>query len=442
MYHYAEIERSIKNHIILPSGFAKSTSKMQSYEMKWDGTQYVLRITDTNAMLENCEFSAEQSGFEFDVNGNVLTITAKELPTERIVITASKAESERCGVVTWSDGLISQNSGIQDVVSYAENVKDPVKGYLQIVAKYGGLRVKKNSEDGIVQGVIFRLYGTATNGENVDMQALTNSNGIAEFVNVPVGSGYILEEVDTSDRYVVPDTQNVTIEWDKVTEKEFTNVLKKSSVKIVKKDAETGNIIPVAGIGFKVWDCTNECYVVQTVNNTTSTDIDTFYTDETGTLITVEIAKQDIYGEELAGAEMELIDENGDTIDKWTSDGTNHVVTELPVGKYTLKEIAAPDGYIIATDISFEVFENGSVVVENMNATATTEDGYPLIVMVDEAEILEIKNPPEEITDIPKTGVYTKFPLVCVLYIGLFATLIIILKGRDLCLKHRKSKEE
>lgn len=179
MYHYAEIERSVKNHIILPSGFAKSTSKMQSYEMKWDGTQYVLKITDTNAMLENCEFSAEQSGFEFDVNGNVLTITAKELPAERIVITASKAESERCGVVTWSDGLISQNSGIQDVVSYAENVKDPVKGYLQIVAKYGDLRVQKNSEDGIVQGVIFRLYGTAANGENVDMQALTNSNGIA-----------------------------------------------------------------------------------------------------------------------------------------------------------------------------------------------------------------------------------------------------------------------
>ncbi|MBQ7980192.1 MAG: hypothetical protein IJ305_01135, partial [Oscillospiraceae bacterium] len=158
--------------------------------------------------------------------------------------------------------------------------------------------------------------------------------------------------------------------------------------------------------------------------------------------ITVEISKQDIYGEELAGAEMELIDENGDTIDKWTSDGTNHVVTELPVGKYTLKEIAAPDGYIIATDIRFEVFADGSAVVENMGATATSEDGYPLIVMVDEAEILEIKNPPEEITNIPKTGVYTKFPLVCVLYIGLFTTLIIILKGRDLCLNQKKSKEE
>ena len=55
---------------------------------------------------------------------------------------------------------------------------------------------------------------------------------------------------------------------------------------------------------------------------------------------------------------MQLIDSEGNVVDEWTSDGTNHVVTELPVGKYVLKEIAAPDGYVIATDISFEVFED------------------------------------------------------------------------------------
>ncbi len=106
--------------------------------------------------------------------------------------------------------------------------------------------------------------------------------------------------------------------------------------------------------------------------------------------ITVEISKQDIYGEELAGAEMQLVNENGEIVDEWVSDGTNHVVTELPVGKYTLKEIAAPDGYVIATDISFEVFEDGSAVVEYVEATATTEDGHPLIVMVDDTTKVEI----------------------------------------------------
>lgn len=106
--------------------------------------------------------------------------------------------------------------------------------------------------------------------------------------------------------------------------------------------------------------------------------------------ITVEISKQDIYGAELAGAEMKLVNESGEVIDEWVSDGTNHVVTVLPVGKYTLKEIAAPDGYIIATDISFEVFADGSVIVENMDAVATTENGHPLIVMVDDTTKVEI----------------------------------------------------
>lgn len=106
--------------------------------------------------------------------------------------------------------------------------------------------------------------------------------------------------------------------------------------------------------------------------------------------ITVEISKQNIYGAELAGTAMQLVDENRKIVDEWVSDGTNHVITELPVGKYTLKEIAAPDGYIIATDISFEVFADGSVIVENVDAVATTEDGYPLIVMVDDTTKVEI----------------------------------------------------
>ena len=87
---------------------------------------------------------------------------------------------------------------------------------------------------------------------------------------------------------------------------------------------------------------------------------------------------------------MQLIDSEGNVVDEWTSDGTNHVVTELSVGKYTLKETAAPDGYIIATNISFEVFADGSAIVENVDAAATTEDGHPLIVMVDDTTKVEI----------------------------------------------------
>ena len=57
-------------------------------------------------------------------------------------------------------------------------------------------------------------------------------------------------------------------------------------------------------------------------------------------------------------------------VDKWTSDGTNHIVSKLGAGEYVLKEIAAPDGYVIATDIKFNVDVYGNVTVENVDSTA------------------------------------------------------------------------
>ena len=106
--------------------------------------------------------------------------------------------------------------------------------------------------------------------------------------------------------------------------------------------------------------------------------------------ITVEVSKVDVYGEELIGADMQLENADGEIIDEWISDGTNHIVTELPAGDYTLKEIAAPDGYVIATDIEFEVFADGTIKIRNVDSTAISEDGNPLIVMVDDTTKVQI----------------------------------------------------
>ena len=106
--------------------------------------------------------------------------------------------------------------------------------------------------------------------------------------------------------------------------------------------------------------------------------------------ITVEISKRDIYGNELEGAEMVLENADGEIVDRWTSDGTNHVVSKLGAGEYVLKEIAAPDGYVIATDIKFTVDIYGNVTVENVDSTAVSDNGYPLIVMVDDTTKVRI----------------------------------------------------
>ena len=104
----------------------------------------------------------------------------------------------------------------------------------------GDLTVKKTAEDGLTEGMKFRLYGTSLSGIEVNEFALTDENGIAEFKDVLIGTGYVLEEIDTPLRYVVPDKQTAAIEWNKVTNKSFDNILKKFNVTVTKSDSEKG----------------------------------------------------------------------------------------------------------------------------------------------------------------------------------------------------------
>lgn len=108
------------------------------------------------------------------------------------------------------------------------------------VLKRGDLTVTKTSEDGLSEGAKFHLYGTSLSGLPVDEYAVVGSDGKAYFRDVLIGTGYTLEEVDTALRYVVPEKQTAAIEWNQVTEKGFSNVLKKFQVTVTKSDAETG----------------------------------------------------------------------------------------------------------------------------------------------------------------------------------------------------------
>ena len=324
MRYYNSIAVSVQSHSKLPSFFAKSKGKAQSIELEWDGEKYTVTLTDNNNVLSNYSFSAGTSGIRFSVNGNKLTITADEAPSDTVTITAQKKNSQRRGVITWTDGVYGPDGGIQDIVTYAQSVSDPVNGYLNIKVSYGSAKIVKTSEDGKVEGisftitgngvnktvktgaggviqidnltpgvytvteqnydkyepqevrrvtvvsgqvatvnfsnvlkrgdlvvtktsedglnegVTFHLSGTSLSGIAVDEYAVTDSSGKAYFNDVLIGTGYVLEEVDTAIRYVIPDNQTAAVEWNKVTNKGFHNILKKWNVTVTKSDKETG----------------------------------------------------------------------------------------------------------------------------------------------------------------------------------------------------------
>lgn len=324
MSYYNSIAASVQTHSKVPSFFAKSAGKAKNIELEWDGEKYTATLTDTNNVLSNYSFSASVSGIRFSVSGNKLTITADTAPSDTVTITAEKKNSQRRGVITWTDGVYGPNGKLQDIVTYAQSVNDPVKGYLNIKVSYGSakivktsedgkvegisftitgngvnktvqtsaggtiqidnltpgvytvteqnydkyephevrrvtvvsgqtatvsfsnvlkrgdLTVTKTSEDGLNEGVTFRLSGTSLSGFAVDEYAVTDKSGKAYFRDVLIGTGYVLEEVDTAIRYVAPENQTAAIEWNKVTNKSFTNILKKWNVTVTKSDYETG----------------------------------------------------------------------------------------------------------------------------------------------------------------------------------------------------------
>ncbi len=108
------------------------------------------------------------------------------------------------------------------------------------VLKRGNLTVTKTSEDGLSEGAKFHLSGTSLSGLAVDEYAIVGSDGKAYFKDVLIGSGYVIEEVDTAIRYVVPESQTTAVEWKKVTNQSFHNALKKWRLTVTKSDAETG----------------------------------------------------------------------------------------------------------------------------------------------------------------------------------------------------------
>ena len=166
--------------------------------------------------------------------------------------------------------------------------------------KRGSLEIVKTSEDNLVEGMKFHLYGTSLSGLPVDEYAVTDKNGLAKFENVLISGDtpYVVEEVDTAVRYVVPASQTTPIEWNKVTKRSFDNVLKKFQVTVTKTDAETGSPQGDASLAGAVYGI----YKGEEL-------IDTYTTDENGQFTTkYYICDNDWTVREISPSEGYLLD--------------------------------------------------------------------------------------------------------------------------------------
>ena len=205
----------------------------------------------------------------------------------------------------------------------------------------GKISIIKHSDDGTTQietpetGAEFEVYlknaGSYGNAkENERDYLITDENGFAETKLMPYGIYIVHQTKGWENTEFMPDFEVNVSENEKNYFYLINDAVLTSFVRIVKKDAETGNVIPVSGIGFKVWDCADSCYVTQKINYPSEMILDTFYTDDSGTLMLPQ---------------------------------------ELSYGDYELHEVKSPDGYVLDENpVPFTIDgTDKTVVVEKYN---------------------------------------------------------------------------
>ena len=394
--YYDSIVPNVQKHTKVPSFCTKNLREARTVTLEWDGSAYSAVLTDENGVLENYTFSADDPDVQCTIAGNRLILTTEDAPTVPVTLTAEKKNSARCGVITWTDGQFGIVSGLQDLVTYAETVNDPVVGYLKVEAgqgsvkivktsedgkiagisftvtgddfnetvttdangelqlenlvpgvytvtenaaafyepqqpqtvtvkagqiaevsfsnqlKRGTLEVTKTAEDGFVQGVTFRLSGTADCGEPVDVYAETDETGLAVFEDIPIGSNYTLAEVAVPERYVEVAPQNVRIAWNEVTKQMIENRLVRGSIRGIKVD-ETEKPLPGAVFGL------------------------------------------------FAEGTTEFLENAAFAVAESSEDGS-FSFENIPYGVWLVRELASPAGYVLSDEI-FEVQITGNNVV-------------------------------------------------------------------------------
>ena len=250
---------------------------------------------------------------------------------------------------------------------------------------------------------------------------VTDKEGKAVLNNLPIGKYYVVEEKAGQNCVLDPEAKEFEIAYkgqevavDYVT-MELTNQRQKISLSILKKDAETGK--PLEGVVFGLYaqediknaagevvvekdalielgttdeegklvfqaDLPHGKYYIQEVEhkpgylpNDEVYSFDASYTDQTLELLAfseeisnqptiTEFTKVDLTGgQEIEGAKMQILDQDGKVVEEWVSKKEPHVVYALEPGEYVLHEEQAPteQGYVRAEDVKFVVEETGDV---------------------------------------------------------------------------------
>ena len=369
-------------------------------------TKTYIKSFDVENLTTDFEFNKTDVTGDKEVEGAQLTVTDEEGNVVDQWISTDKVHSIE-GLVVGKTYTLSETVTAKDYVK-ATDIKFTVKNSSEletVTMKDKQVSFTKTDVTGEkeVEGAEITVTDKET-GKVVDQWTSTKES---HFINgLEEGRTYILSETVSPEEYVKSTDIEFTVSKEKVNEK--VN-MKDKQVSFTKtdvtgeKEVEGAEITVTDKVTGKVvdkWTSTKESHFIngleegrtyilsETVSPeeyVKSTDIEfTVSKEKVNEKVNmkdkqVKISKLTVGGQEVTGALMQILDEDGNIVDEWTSEGKVHYATGLVEGKkYTLHEDLAPTGLNLANDIEFEVSyekENQQVeMIDTINEVSKVDE--------------------------------------------------------------------
>jgi len=416
-----DITFTVKNGEITVENFESGLAEIK------DGENFVIMVDDAKTTTVEFSKQALNDKKEYqELPGATIQLYPATLEGATNTASVEKAEkvsgsdiSVSGGVVTWVSGEEpTKISGLTDGTYVMKETIAP-KGYTVVT------EITFEIKDGVASEVI------CTSGEvNSDTNYIVmfdaavpvaNVTLSKEALNLPEGGrelpGASMKLSSTEDKAfeLVPEDNKYTISEDMKditwtsTKEPLTLTGIKDGTYVMSEVAAPNGYEVATSIEFTVKDG-----IVDSVKNVTATSVSGSFEKRENNMVvmiddaipaTVTISKQDlnVAGKELPGASLTLTADSsnaknfdastvtgGSEVKKtsdqitWISSSTPLVIDNIPDGKYVMHEVAAPDGYSVATDISFEM-KNGVAYVTGTTEKLLDDNDDNFVVMKDRA---------------------------------------------------------
>ena len=230
---FHQLREDILHYHTIPSFATSNSGSVGAYthDLKYNEStgKNETTLVDENNVLE--DFTVSYLGVDFSIQGNELHVSTTE--TEFGTIAMQKSlPSAIPGVVTGGTKYWLRDE-YQNVVTFdLAGSAEPVRCYFSLEIKAGTLQLVKTSEDGEVSGIPFHI-----SGNGIEKDVVTGPDGTIRVDNIQTGNYTVTEQAP--DKYVQPQSQQVTIYPGQTSSVSFSNILKKFTVEMEKVDSAT-----------------------------------------------------------------------------------------------------------------------------------------------------------------------------------------------------------